>query len=92
MTLEETCSEIEEELSSIDNRTLLKIFSKVAPEETMSLSDIDNDDMKNEAVSIIMEELISNEQMSSKVYYILFDEKISIESDENDEDYYEEFE
>jgi len=89
MTITEICLAIEKELNYVDNEKISEIAGEIVPEE--SIGKIDNDDMKDEVIQIIVEKAELDEESAELTYFYLFDEKISIEK-ENESFYNEETE
>lgn len=85
MTLVDVCSDIGKELICASNKKLLDFFSIVFPEENLGL--IDNQEFREEVIQMITEKVEDNEEASEELYQYIFDEKITIDTEEN---YYDE--
>ena len=90
MTIKKICSLIERELKHAPEEVLLGIVYKYLPEESIG-SIGDDTDFREEVIQIIVEEAESDEDIMMELYENIFDEKISIET-ENENYYDEEFE
>lgn len=84
MTLEKVCSLIEHKLINSDALKVVKIFNSMFPEEL--LGSIDSDEFKEEIVQTIIESIENDEIKAKSIYKKLFNEKISIDT----EDYFDE--
>lgn len=86
MTTREACADIEQELRFIPEKRFLRILKKFIPEE--SIDYIENDEFREEMISIILERIEDDCSTLEDFYENLLNEKITIEEEQN----YEEFE
>lgn len=79
MTLEKICSLIEHKLMNGSETKVIKIFNVMFPEELVG--SIDSDEFKEEIVQSIVEEIEDNEIKARSLYKKLFNEKVSIDTE-----------
>lgn len=80
MTQEKLCSKVEQGLLNLQESKLISIFNRIFPEESLG-SINSNVDFKEEVVQMIMDSIEDDEYAPTKLYKIIFNEKVIKEED-----------
>lgn len=85
MIIDEVCLLVIEELKYLKDEETTKILEHFIPEEMFG--SIDNEEYKEEVIQMIEERMTEDTDIAKRIYFYLFDEKITIE--EENESFYE---